>query len=571
MSAQPDRPAFEITVDGSVLERIVFADVVEIDVHEEIGRHGRCALLVQNWDADERTVRHSDDGPFTPGARLGVALGFHADLTEVFDGFITSLTTHFPAGDRPTLRVEARAASILLEYPPRSRQLSEVTDADVVAAIAADYSLTPQADDGVTHAAVVTDRESDWSYLKRRAARIGNVLYARGDALVMRAPSAAEDPPQFDYTRDIVELHLTEDLTRAITTAVGVAWDTEVLEPIESDHGASAAELDSGDRVAHDRAVEDAGWPARKERDESPADGSAASAQARAVGRQRDAALALHHGVAVVHGSPDVRCDSWVGISGVGSRMSGPHYVTAARHRLSTSGYRTEMQLGRPPALTPPPEPARPSGLVLGIVEDLEDPEGAGRVKVRLPWRADGGDGVWARVAQLDAGPEYGSFFIPDVGREVLLGTIDDEASALVVLGQLYSGAAKPPHSISVDNEVRAFVTPEGHRLTLQDGSKAQMRLESANGHTVVIDDANGTITLTESTGGNSVEIAEGGIALAAASGDITLTASAGKVILDAQAIEGTAKGPSKFTSTATINVEASGPLGLKGALVNIN
>ena len=150
MTAQPDRPAFEVTASGSALEPLVAADVVEIDVHEEVGRHARCVLMVQNWDGDKRAVRHSDNGPFTPGADLAVSLGFHSDLTPVFEGVIASITAHFPSGGRPTLRVEARSKSILLEHPPRSRQLADVSDSDVASAIASDYSLSADAENGVT-------------------------------------------------------------------------------------------------------------------------------------------------------------------------------------------------------------------------------------------------------------------------------------------------------------------------------------------------------------------------------------------------------------------------------------
>ena len=53
---EPDRPAFEVRVAGSAIAPLAAADVVEIDVHEEVGRHGRCSLLVQNWNADTRTT-----------------------------------------------------------------------------------------------------------------------------------------------------------------------------------------------------------------------------------------------------------------------------------------------------------------------------------------------------------------------------------------------------------------------------------------------------------------------------------------------------------------------------------
>ena len=157
-TTQRDRAAFEVRVDGTALEPIVAADVVEVDVHEEVGRHGRLTLLVQNWDADRRAVRHSDDGPFAPGARIAVSLGYHSELTEVFDGVIASLTTHFPSGSPPVLRVDGRSRSVLMDHPPRSRQLADVTDADIASALAADYSLEADAAEGVTHPFWASDR-----------------------------------------------------------------------------------------------------------------------------------------------------------------------------------------------------------------------------------------------------------------------------------------------------------------------------------------------------------------------------------------------------------------------------
>ncbi len=569
--AQPDRPAFEVTVAGRAIEPLVAADVIGIDVHEEVGRHGICTLLVQNWDADHRAVRYPD-GPFVPGAELTVALGFHSELTRVFGGVIAAATAHFPESGAPTLRVEARAKSILLEFPPRSRVLEDVTDADVAAAVASDYGLTADAATGVSRGAVVSDRESDWDFLKARAAALGWVLYVREDVLVMRPPAEASAPPALEYTRDLVELHLTEDLTRAVDDAVGVGWDVGTLEPIESEQGESAAGLDTGDRPTHAAAVGDAGWPLRTARDERPAEAAGDAADARAVARQRDAAFAHVHGRGAVSGRPGLRADGWVELSGVGPRLSGPHYLTAVRHRLSPGSYVTEFQVGRPPLLVPPAADPASAALTIGVVESLDDPAGLHRVKVRMSWCSDAGGAVWARLATLDAGDGYGTVFVPAVGQEVLVGHVDDDAAAPVVLGQLHSGAAAPPVTVDPDeNAVRAIVTPGGHRVTFDDGDRPRVEIASGKGHSVVIDDDEGAIVLTHGDSGTAVTIGTDGITLEAASGDIVLKAGAGAVSIDALKINGKASGPSKLESSATFDIEASGPLGLKGALVNIN
>lgn len=571
--AQPDRPAFEVSIAGATLQPLVAADVIEIDVHEEVGRHGTCSLLVQNWDPDQRAVRYPD-GPFTPGAELSVALGFHADLTPVFRGVIAAATAHFPGGGgSPTLRVEARAKSILLEFPPRSRVIEDATDADVAAAVAADYGLTADAAAGVAREAVVSDRISDWDFLKARAGTLGWALYVRDDVLVMKPPAEASSPPALEYTRDLVELHLTEDVTHAVDDAVGGGWDVGTLEAVEAEQGVGATGLDTGARPTHADAVGDAGWPLRTVRDERPAEAAGDAADARAAARQRDAALAHVHGRGTVSGRPDLRCDGWVELTGVGSRLNGPHYLTAVRHHLGPGSYVTEFQVGRPPALVPPPPAATTStSLSIGVVEDLDDPAGLHRVKVRMPWRSDAGGAVWSRLATLDAGDGYGTVFVPAVGQEVLVGCLDGDADAPVVLGQLFSGAAAPPVTIDPgENTVRTIVSPGGHTLTFDDGDKARLELASGKGHTVVIDDEDGAVVLTHGDSGNAVTVSADGITLEAASGDIVLKASAGSVSIDALKINGKASGPSKLESSATFDIQASGPLGLKGALVNIN
>ncbi len=59
-AATPDRPELEVSLDGTALAPLVQRDIVEVDASEEIGRHARLTLLVQNWDADKQAVRHSD-------------------------------------------------------------------------------------------------------------------------------------------------------------------------------------------------------------------------------------------------------------------------------------------------------------------------------------------------------------------------------------------------------------------------------------------------------------------------------------------------------------------------------
>jgi uncharacterized protein involved in type VI secretion and phage assembly len=259
--------------------------------------------------------------------------------------------------------------------------------------------------------------------------------------------------------------------------------------------------------------------------------------------------------------------------------MSGPHYVTAARHRLSAGGYVTEFQVGRPPALLPPPAAgtgvsagARGGGLTVGVVASLEDPSAMNRVRVRLPWRGDTGDGVWARLATLDAGDGYGSVFLPDVGQEVLVGVLDGDASTPVVLGSLFNGTHLAPVAVTENaNRVRAIVTPEGHRITLEDGDASAVTIETPAGNRLQLAEADSAVTLTHGDSGNTLTLSADGIVLDASQGDIVLSCASGAVKLKGVRIEGSSSGTSTLESSSTFDIKASGTLGLKGALVNIN
>jgi uncharacterized protein involved in type VI secretion and phage assembly len=571
--AVPDRPEIGVSVDGQKLERSVVRDVMEVDVHEEVSRHARLSLLVQNWDADQRAVRYSDDGPFKPGKAITVSLGYHAELTEVFSGVITALEGHFSATSGVTLQVEARSKSILLAHPARSRLFEESTDADVVGAIAADYQLTAKADTGATRKTVVHDRRSDWDALVDRAEAIGWVTYVRGDDLVFRPPAKPTgNEPELVWGRNLSEIHLAEDVTRLADPVKTAAWDPEQLTAADADADSGRSEVPDGGRSTAGDATSDAGWPARTALLDVPLPQTSEELDRLAIGRVNRQELEHVNGYGTTLGLPVLRIDGWVKVTGVGDRIGGTHYLTAVRHRVGPTGFRTEFRLGLARPLRPPATPSTRGGLRLGIVDDLDDPLGWGRVKVKYPWRTDAADAVWARIATLDAGASEGTWFIPDVGQEVAVADLDGDESQPIVLGSLWNGQAGVPFTIDPDkNDIRAIVSRSGHCVVFDDGTKKAVRVETAGGHSAVLDDDAGTVTLQESGSKNSIELSSDGITIKAAQGDITLSASSGKLKIDCSGIDAKSTGPAKIESSATAELKASATLTLSGAMVKLN
>lgn len=198
------------------------------------------------------------------------------------------------------------------------------------------------------------------------------------------------------------------------------------------------------------------------------------------------------------------------------------------------------------------------AGVYVATVRDNEDPEGMGRVKLEYPWRETTNESRWARIAVPMAGGDRGTYFLPEVGDEVLVAFENGDVDYPYVLGALWNGADAPPASnADGDNDVRRITSRSGHHLTFDDDESAgNVVIETAAGHTIELSDASGSETITiEDTGGNS-------IVFDSTSGSLSIT-GATKLSVDAPAIE--------LSSNGNVTIDASGVLTLRGALIKLN
>ena len=112
------------------------------------------------------------------------------------------------------------------------------------------------------------------------------------------------------------------------------------------------------------------------------------------------------------------------------------------------------------------------SGVYPAIVVDNVDPANSGRVKVRLPQvlvAGESGHEAWARIATLMAGANRGTWFIPDVGDEVVVAFEHGALNRPYVLGGLWNSANPPPETMDVNNNKKLLRSRNGVRITLDD------------------------------------------------------------------------------------------------------
>ena len=152
-------------------------------------------------------------------------------------------------------------------------------------------------------------------------------------------------------------------------------------------------------------------------------------------------------------------------------------------------------------------------GIDGAIVTNNNDPDGEGRVKIRFPWLSDENETDWVRMTTFMAGGGRGSFFLPEVGDEVLCAFEHGDINRPFVIGALWNGVDKPPETNSDGkNNIRKIRSRSGHEIIFNDDDTAQqekIEIHTNAGHRIVLDDSAGQekIEIVDKTGGNKVLI----------------------------------------------------------------
>ncbi|MCU0526256.1 MAG: phage baseplate assembly protein V [Elainella sp. Prado103] len=117
-------------------------------------------------------------------------------------------------------------------------------------------------------------------------------------------------------------------------------------------------------------------------------------------------------------------------------------------------------------------------GVTTGIVVDVTDPLGLGRVQVQLAMMTCGDVSAWARVATPMAGSSlipsvagYGFYFIPEIGTEVLVVFENGDMNHPFVIGCLWNSlppAARPPVPSPLAG-IRGIRTTVGSQVVFSD------------------------------------------------------------------------------------------------------
>jgi Rhs element Vgr protein len=577
-TAATDVVTLTVTADGTELPGTV--PILGVEVVSQANRIPYARLRIGDGDSAAGDFAQSSGDLFVPGAKLSISAGYHGKAEPVFSGLVLTQRAVVRRGSS-WLEVEARDAAFKMTLVRKNRYFEAQSDSDVVSAVLSDYTSEGVSAGDITstsavHTQLLQYQATDWDFMISRLEAAGQLCFVDGGKVSSSVPSLSGTPAaELGFGATVLELDAEIDARTQTGGVRALAWDPSgqsLLDVSGTDPQWSGnGNLSAGKLSGAAGRKEDLLWHG----------GALASdaLQSIADGAMLRARLAASHGRVRFPGLTAVKPGSVLTLSRLSDRFNGSVYVTGVRHEFGDGNWTTDAEFGltrethaeRVPMSHLPAAGLAPAvhGLQVGVVTELTgDPDNEHRIRVKVPLAGMNEQGVWARVATLDAGDQRGMVFRPEKDDEVVLGFFHGDPGQPVVLGMLHSSAKAPPITPTDDNDEKCYVSRSKVALRFDDKKKVAI-LETPGGNRLTLSDDAGGLTI-EDQNGNSIVMNKDGIALTSDKKAVTIKA---KSDFKAEAKDAEIKASSGATvkGSSTAEISSSGQLTVKGSMVMIN
>lgn len=584
-----DLVTFTINVNGQAIPTTY--QVKLINVLNELNRIPVAKLMIFDGDAAKQDFAISDESTFVPGTPIEILAGYHSDETSIFQGIIINHKLKIRSDGSPLLILECRDKAIMMTIARKNKYFYNQKDGDIAQTIISTYGLQSTIEDtSVLQESVVQYDSTDWDFIISRMESNGKLCFVSGGNITAKKPDlSGSTVMDAVFGATILEFDADIDPQNQYGGITAKTWDfsnqninsVQAADPNFTENGnLSSTQLSTILGVSeYDVYIGE----------EIKAD----ELQNWADSRFQIAKLSRCRGRVKFRGYAPLNPFDLINLGGVGDRFNGTVFVSGVRHEIVDGKWTTDVQFGlsndlftRSPNLNSATAadllPAV-QGLQIGIVTKLEgDPDSQFRIQVRLPIVDPGEDGIWMRVACLDAGNNRGTFFRPEINDEVIVGFVNNDPRHAVVLGMMNSSAKPSPNTPSDQNDVKGYVTRSGMQMTFDD-SKKEYILQTPVGKKITVSEQDGIMSL-EDENGNYVKMTSSAITINSAA-DINLTASGGvninasgdvtigatNINLNPNAAFSLNASASASISAPSVSVSGSGTTNISGGVVMIN
>ena len=551
--------------------------LLSVIVNKEVNRIPTATLVYIDGEPSKQSFELSGKADFEPGKEIEIKVGYSSDEKTVFKGIVIKHSIRVRKKNS-LLIIECKDKAVKMTGACKNKYTLQTKDSDVIEELIDNYGLEKDViATTVTHKQIVQYNCTDWDFMLCRADVNGLLCIANDGKLSVAPPEFSGDAAlTIQYGATIHDLDAEIDARLQYKAVKGSVWnytDQELMKDTEAeDPGVPEAGNLTADALAD--VIGETEYrlfnSAKIEEPELQAWVNAAMMKNR---------LAKIRGKVTTDGTADVSPGQLIQLGGVGERFEGKLFVTGIRHEITEGNWLTSFQFGINPewfvqtynvqqplsgAMLPAIE-----GLHIGIVTQLEsDPDGEDRILVKIPVINNDEDGIWCRIATLDAGNKRGTFFRPEIGDEVIIGFINNDPRHAVVLGMLNSSAKPAPITAADNNHEKGYVSRSEMKMIFNDDKKS-FSLETPGGNKILITEDEKKIHL-EDQNGNKIIMNEDGITIESIKDLIFKAKKDIKADADSN-IEMKAGAQLKAEGSAGAKLLSGGTTDVKGSMVNIN
>lgn len=586
--------SYKISINGTQIGEKY--QVSEIEVETNLNKLPRAVVSILDGSQSEQKMEVMDENNWKPGQDIKIELGYHQDVTTVFEGIISSVGYGSSGEAHGKTRIVATDKCVGLTLTKDNEYFEKKKDSQIASEILATYGIPCTTDaTNTTHDKIVQYNTSDWDFLLSRAKACERVVISEFNKYYFVKPGSGGKTVKLTYGDDIIDFDLEVDAKTQRKKIEIKGWDASnhqfktatSSEPPLDKQGSSDVK---GPKLAEALKLE-------KETLYLPTALDTDELRDIANSKLLHSRLARTRGKISMQGIADLTVDSYIEMNKVHDYYKGEMYVTGVRHTIEQGNFRTEAIIGLDehsfdPEHTDGSTPDNmglmpgPRGLFIGEITKMsDDPNNDFRVQVKIPSFNENDEGLWAKLSGVSASENSGFIWYPEVGDQVLVGFLMNDPRYPVVMGSLYSKthSAYDDHKPESGNNQKALVT-RSHMKLLFEEDKKDITLTTPGNNYLKISDDQKSITL-EDQHGNKIVMDSSGILIDSPK---KITVKAGQEI-DMDAVSNfTAKGSSielkgktgsallKGASTATVDgasttVKASGITNVKGSLVKLN
>ena len=567
----------KLEIDGKPAKDDFMEDILQISVEESLHRPGMFTLVIQNdyFPARKQDIawRHKDLLQIGKSVKIGFVSSTtkSPDFAEenknyILEGEITGIDTNFTGKSQAPIIVRGYDASHRLHRGKHNRSFQNMSDSDIVKKIAEEVSIKIGKIDpsGVVHDYIFQSNQTNMEFLRERATRIGFELFVRDGKLNFRKPKAENEELTLTWLKDLHSFRVCVTSSEQVKEVEVRGWDYSQKRPIVSTAKSASLITNTENGVGRETSDKFKGkipTPKMIVVDRPVFNPKEADAIAQALCDELGGQFISAD--AKAEGNTNIRPGKAVTLQDMGQH-SGKYYITETRHTYSERVYSTDFSVRGTrggnllTAIAPQNKPQAGHSLLVGIVTDNEDPEGWGRVKVKLPTMTEDHASNWARIVTPGAGSGRGIYWFPEVNDEVLVAFEHGDIHRPYIIGGVWNGTDPTPRKIGdtvVDGKVRlrGSTTRVGHKVWFVDDDKGSekrgyyIQTATGSGHWLRFNDTEKFIEI-ETAGGHKIRMDDR---------DRSISISS--------------TGNLKLEAKGNIDIKAGGIITVKGATIKLN